>query len=172
MLATNPVALSGVAGIMAQAAAREAMAEITEYLMSIDEKADDVLRKAGNSVVAQMVGVGVAIDRAMTIRDEVDVLELDRRMAQTPEKLDAYRLGMRVARQKQRGLVSAHTRQLLDRMAVAVDTANRKMVWTRDKSMAVIQSSNHLAGGVHDFHELAGLRPILGRGRQGSWDLS
>lgn len=223
--ATNPAALSGVAGIMAQAAAREAMAEITEYLMSIDEKVDDVLRKVDNTVVAQLVGVGVAIDRAMTIRDEVDevdetlwstvdqahttigatqnyaldeldaiakklettkvgelankakgaepdvrtwlgvlarcfelqeavdVLELDRRMALSPQKLDAYRRGMRIARQKQRELMSHHTGQLLDRINVAVGTANAKMVWTRTKSMAVVQSSNHLARCVSDCHE-------------------
>lgn len=227
--ATNPAALSSIAGIMAQAAAREAMAEITEYLMSIDEKIDEVLRKVDNTVVAQMVGVGVAIDRAMTIRDEVDevdetlwstvdqahttigatqkyalgeldaiaqqleitkvgqlakkaneaepdvqkwlgvlarcfqlqeeidVLELDRRMAQTPEKLEAYRRSMRNARHKQRELISAHTGQLLDRINVAVGTANAKMVWTRDKSIAVIQSSNDLARGIHDFHGLLGI---------------
>jgi hypothetical protein len=228
-LANNPAALSGVAGIMAQAAAREAMAEIAEYLRDIDAKVDDVLRKVDNTVVAQMVGVGLTIDRAMSIRDvvnevdetlwstvdqshitigatqkyaldeldaiaqrlegtrvgqladaateaepdvqkwlgvlarcsqlqeAVDVLEIERRMDQTPERLDDYRRGMKIGRQKQRDVISAHTVQLLDRMEEAVGTANSRMLWAKTKSTAVVQSSNHLARDVHSFHELLGI---------------
>ncbi len=228
-LLTNPPALSGVAGLMAQVAAQQAMAEITTYLARIDEKVDDVLRKQDNAAVARMVGVGVAIDRAMTIREEVgevdetlwstvdqahttigatqkyaldeldaiaknlestkvgdlatkakeaesevqkwlgvlarcfqlqeavDVLELDKRMAQSPEKSDAYRRGMKIDRQKRRELISEHTEDLLARMNMAVNSANVKMIWTRTRSTAVVQSGNHLAVDVHHFHVLLGI---------------
>lgn len=66
---TNPAALSGVAGIMAQAAAQQAMAEITDYLATIDEKVDDVLRKQDDAVVSQMIGAGFSIDSAMIVRE-------------------------------------------------------------------------------------------------------
>ena len=69
-LLTNPAMLSGAAGIMAQVAMQQAMADITDYLATIDEKVDDVLRKQDDAVVAQMVGTGHVIERAMTIREE------------------------------------------------------------------------------------------------------
>lgn len=224
VLLSNPALLSGVAGIMAQAAMRQTMAEITDYLAAIDEKVDDLLRKQDDAVVAQMVGTGHAIERAMIIRDEmggvnetlwstvdqahqiigaaqayaldqldtiaeklecvqvgglaaaarqaesgvprwlavmarcfqlhdaIDVIELDRVLDESPEKLDAYRCGLKKARQERRDLLSGHAAHLLDRMDAAVGTANAKMVWNRTKCMEVVDSANHLAAGVHNFH--------------------
>lgn len=69
-LVTNPGMLSGVAGIMAQVAVQQRMADITDYLATIGEKVDDVFRKQDDAMVAQMSGTGQAIERAMTIREE------------------------------------------------------------------------------------------------------
>lgn len=226
VLLSNPALLSGVAGIMAQAAMRQTMAEITDYLATIDEKVDDLLRKQDDAVVAQMVGTGHAIERALIIWDEmggvnatlwstvdqahqtigatqayaldqldtiaeklecvqvgglaatarqaesgvprwlavlarcfqlhdaIDVIELDRVLDESPEKLDAYRRGLKKARQERRDLLSGHTAHLLDRMDAAVGTANAKMVWNRTKCMEVVDLANHLAAGVHNFHGL------------------
>jgi hypothetical protein len=68
---TNPAMLAGVAGIMSQLAMQQQMAEITAYLATIDEKLDDVLRAQKDTVLAQMIGVGLQIDEAMTLRDHV-----------------------------------------------------------------------------------------------------
>lgn len=68
---TNPAMLSGVAGIMAQQAMQQSMAEITEYLKVIDEKLDDVLRAQTNQVLARMDGVDLAIKEAMSVRASV-----------------------------------------------------------------------------------------------------
>jgi hypothetical protein len=68
---TNPAMLAGVAGIMSQLAMQQQMAEITDYLATIDEKLDDVLRAQKDTVLAQMIGVGLQIEAAMTIRDHV-----------------------------------------------------------------------------------------------------
>ena len=68
---TNPAMLAGVAGIMSQLAMQQQMAEITDYLAAIDEKLDDVLRAQKDTVLAQMIGVGLQIEEAMTIRDHV-----------------------------------------------------------------------------------------------------
>lgn len=70
-LAANPTMLAGAGGIMAQLAMQQAMDEITDYLARIDEKLDDVLRAQKDSVVAQMIGVGLQIEEAMTIRAHV-----------------------------------------------------------------------------------------------------
>ena len=70
-LAANPAILAGGAGLMAQLAMQQTMSEITDYLARIDEKLDDVLRGQKDTVVAQMIGVGLQIEEAMTIRSHV-----------------------------------------------------------------------------------------------------
>ena len=223
---TNPAVLTGIAGIMSQVAAQQTMAEITDYLAAIVEQVDDVLRKQDDAEVAKLVGVGHAIDRAMTIREEtvevnetlwstvaqshqtigaaqnyaldqldaiarklestsvgglakaakraesevprwlavlarcfqlqdaIDVIELDRTMVGTPEKVPAYKRGMKRAKENRREIISGHTRNLLDRMDEAVGAANARIVWNRAKSLEVVESSNHLGAGIHDFHGL------------------
>ncbi|MEW1586922.1 hypothetical protein AB0283_15960 [Micromonospora vinacea] len=66
---TNPALLAGAAGLMAQVAMQQSMKEITDYLATIDEKVDDVLRAQKDAVLARMIGVGFVIEEAMTIRE-------------------------------------------------------------------------------------------------------
>jgi hypothetical protein len=68
---TNPAILSGAAGLMAQMAMQEAMDEITDYLKVIDAKVDDILRAQKDAVLADMIGVDLVIEEALTIREEV-----------------------------------------------------------------------------------------------------
>jgi hypothetical protein len=67
----NPSLLAGAAGIMAQLAMQQAMDEITDYLATIDEKLNDVLRAQKDAVLADMIGVDFVIEEAMTIREHV-----------------------------------------------------------------------------------------------------
>jgi hypothetical protein len=67
----NPAILAGAAGIMAQMAMQQAMNEIKDYLATIDEKVDDVLRAQKDAVFADMIGVDLVIEEAMTVRGEV-----------------------------------------------------------------------------------------------------
>ena len=66
---TNPAVLAGAAGLMAQLAMQQTMDEITDYLATIDQKLDDVLRAHEDAVIADMIGVGFDIDEAMTLRE-------------------------------------------------------------------------------------------------------
>ncbi|MFB9816919.1 hypothetical protein ACFFPL_15515 [Paeniglutamicibacter sulfureus] len=68
---TNPAVLTGVAGIMSQVAMQQSMDEITDYLAIIDEKVDDILRAQRDTVLADMIGVGLVVDDAITTRDTV-----------------------------------------------------------------------------------------------------
>ncbi|GAA4875152.1 hypothetical protein [Kitasatospora terrestris] len=68
---TNPAVLAGAAGLMAQLAMQQTMDEITDYLATIDEKVDDVLRAQNDAVLADMVGAGIVIDEAMIVRAQV-----------------------------------------------------------------------------------------------------
>jgi hypothetical protein len=67
----NPAVLAGVGGLMAQMAMQQAMNEITEYLAVIDAKVDDILRAQKGAVLADMIGAGMALDEAMTLRAQV-----------------------------------------------------------------------------------------------------
>jgi hypothetical protein len=69
-LITNPAALSGVAGLMAQVAGQQTMAEIVSYLDRIDTKVDEVLGKVDDTVLKDMRGARLQIRRAMTMRDQ------------------------------------------------------------------------------------------------------
>ncbi|MFI7334171.1 hypothetical protein [Micromonospora aurantiaca (nom. illeg.)] len=70
VVAGNPALLAGAAGLMAQLAMQQSMKEITDYLATIDEKVDDVLRAQKDAVLARMIGVGFVIEESMTIREQ------------------------------------------------------------------------------------------------------
>jgi hypothetical protein len=227
---TNPALLTGAAGIMAQLAMQQTMDEITDYLATIDEKVDDVLRAQKDAAVAGMIGAELVIDEAMTIREQVGrvskvtwskvqatpgtiattqvyalrqldalaekmerkatigdlaeaakeaelkvqewlavlarcfqlqdaiaVLELDRVLDAAPEELDRPRLGIRIARQNRLDLISRSTERLVARMNAAAGKANAKVLLNPSKSPAVVESSNHVATGVYDFHGRLGI---------------
>ncbi len=54
---------------MAQIAMQQTMNEIIDYLATIDQKLDDVLRAQEDAVWADMIGAGFDIDEAMTVRE-------------------------------------------------------------------------------------------------------
>jgi len=68
---TNPALLAGVGGLMAQASMQQSMDEIEQYLAVIDEKVDDILRAQKDAVLADMIGAGLVLDQAITVRDQV-----------------------------------------------------------------------------------------------------
>jgi len=70
-LPTSPTLLAGAPALMAQLAMQQAMSEIADYLAVIDAKLDDVLRAQKDSVLARMIGIGLQIEEAMTIRTHV-----------------------------------------------------------------------------------------------------
>ncbi|MEJ8645604.1 hypothetical protein WKI68_39120 [Streptomyces sp. MS1.HAVA.3] len=236
-LLTSPAILAGAGKIMAQVAMQQTMDEITDYLATIDEKVDDVLRAQKDAVLARMIGVGFVIEEAMTIRetrgrvdevtwskvqaapatiadtqayvlcqldalaekmerktkigdlattaqeaesivrewlavlarcfqlqDAIAVLELDRVLDASPEELNGHRLGLKTARQSRLEHISRSTERLVARMNEAAGRANSKVLLHPTKSPAVVQSSNHVATGVHDFHGRLGIES----GRQSS----
>ncbi|MEU0953544.1 hypothetical protein ABZ353_14570 [Streptomyces niveus] len=229
-LLTNPAVLANAARLMSQVAMQQTMEEITDYLATIDEKVDDVLRAQKDTVLARMIGVGLVIEEAMTIRekrrgvdevtwskvqaapatiaetqayalrqldslaekmerkakigdlataakeaesavrewlavlarcfqlqDAIAVLELDRVLDASPEELNGHRLGLKAARQDRQELILRSTERLVARMNAVAGTANAKVLLHPTKSPAVVQSSNYVAAGVHDFHERLGI---------------
>ncbi|MEU8344351.1 hypothetical protein AB0C74_21845 [Spirillospora sp. NPDC048832] len=54
-------------------------------------------------------------------------------------------------------LISECTEKLVARMDAAAGTANAKVLLHPAKSPAVVQASNHVATGVHDFHGRLGI---------------
>ena len=229
-LLTNPALLAGAAGIMAQVAMQQTMDEIIDYLATIDEKLDDVLRAQEDAVCADMIGVGFDIDEAMAIReragrvnevtwskvqatsatiartqayallqldalaekmerkakigdlaeaaketeskahewlavlarcfqlqDAIAVLELDRVLDAAPGDLDGHRLGLKASRQKRLDTISRSTERLLARMDAGAGTANTKVLLHPTTSPAVVESREHVASAVADFHGRLGI---------------
>ena len=70
-LLSGPLALTAISTMMQQRAMQEQMDEIVEYLQEISEKVDDILRNQKDAVLADMIGVDLIIEDAMTVRDHV-----------------------------------------------------------------------------------------------------
>jgi len=71
VLLSGPLALTALSTMMQQRAMQQQMDEITEYLQEINEKVDDILRNQKDAVLADMIGVDLIIEDAMTVRDHV-----------------------------------------------------------------------------------------------------
>lgn len=70
-LLSGPLALTSLSTMMQQRAMQKQMDEISEYLQTIDEKVDDVLRSQKDAVLADMIGVDLVVEDALTVRDHV-----------------------------------------------------------------------------------------------------
>jgi len=70
-LFTNPAALASIGTMMAQRELQRSIDELPEYLAQIDKKVDDILRAQKDGVLAEMIGVSLLVDDAITVRDEV-----------------------------------------------------------------------------------------------------
>ena len=70
-LLSGPFALTALSTMMQQQAMQQQMDEIVEYLQEINEKVDDVLRGQKDAVLADMIGVDLIIEEALTVRDQV-----------------------------------------------------------------------------------------------------
>jgi len=70
-LLSGPFALTALSTMMQQRAMQEQMDAIVEYLQEIDEKLDDILRAQKDAVLADMIGVDLMIEEALTVRDQV-----------------------------------------------------------------------------------------------------
>jgi len=70
-LLSGPFALTALSTMMQQRAMQQQMDEIAEYLHEISEKVDDILRGQKDAVLADMIGVDLSIEEALTIRDRV-----------------------------------------------------------------------------------------------------
>jgi hypothetical protein len=70
-LLSGPFAVTAISTMMQQRAMQEQMNELVDYLQEINEKVDDILRNQKDAVLADMVGVDLIIEDALTVRDHV-----------------------------------------------------------------------------------------------------
>ncbi|TFD68212.1 hypothetical protein [Cryobacterium gelidum] len=71
VLLSGPFALTALSTMMQQRAMQQQMDEIVEYLRELDEKVDDILRSQKDAVLADMIGVDLIIEDALTVRNHV-----------------------------------------------------------------------------------------------------
>ncbi|SCG16624.1 hypothetical protein GA0070610_2896 [Micromonospora echinofusca] len=95
--------------------------------------------------------------RCFQLQDAVAVLELDRVLDASPEEMDEHLLALRAARQNRLELISRSTERLMARMDAAAGTANTKVLLNPTSSRATVQSRNHVATVVVDFHGRLGI---------------
>jgi hypothetical protein len=95
--------------------------------------------------------------RCFQLQDAIAVLELDRVLDASPEELEEHRVAIRIARRNRLELISRSTERLMARMDSAAGTANAKVLLNPTTSRAVVQSTNHIATTVVDFHGRLGI---------------
>ena len=100
--------------------------------------------------------------RSFQLQDAIAVIELDRVLDAAPDDLDGHRLGLKAARRDRLELISRSTEQLMARMDAAASKANTKVLLHPARSRDVVNSSNHVALAIGDFHGPLGIE----RGRQ------
>lgn len=91
--------------------------------------------------------------------DGLAVLELDRVLGSSPDDLNQHRLALKAARQNRLDLISQCTGQLMAHMQAAgvIGLANANILRHPQTSRAVVESSNHVAAAVADFHDRLGI---------------
>ncbi|UWE07568.1 hypothetical protein [Actinacidiphila bryophytorum] len=120
------------------------------------------LAKTAQEIESEIREWLAVLARCFQLQDEIAVLELDRVLSSTPDELDRHRVGLQIARQNRRELISRSTERLVTRMQAAAETANAKVLLHPTTSPDVVRSSNHVESGVMDFHERLGIE----RGRR------
>ena len=130
----------------------DALAEKMERKTKIGDLAETA--KEAEAKVQEWLAV---LARCFQLQDAIAVLELDRVLDVSPDDLDGHRLGLKAARQNRLETISQSTERLLARMDAAAGTANAKVLLNPIQSPAVVQSSNHVATAVDDFHGRLGI---------------
>jgi len=130
----------------------DALAEKMERKSKVGE-----LASVAEEVEASLGEWLAVLARCFQLQDAIAVLELDRVLDASPDELDGHRLGLRAARQVRLKHISQSTQRLVDRMDAAARAANAKVLLHPTKSPVVVQSSNHVAIDVDEFHKRLGL---------------
>jgi hypothetical protein len=126
------------------------------------------LAKMAKETGSKVQGWLVVLARCFQLQDAIAVLELDRVLDAAPDDLDnGHRLGLKASRQKRLDTISRSTGRLLARMDAAAGTANTKVLLHPATSPAVVQSREHAASVVADFHGLS--EPSTRRTKQAHW---
>jgi hypothetical protein len=134
-------------------------------LRQLDALAEKLERKSqvGDLAKAAKEAESTATDwlavlaRCFQLQDAIAVLELDRVLDSSPDELDRHRLALKAARQNRLDLIARSTARLMARLDAAAGTANSKVLLHPTSSRAVVQSSNHVAVSVVDFHGRLGI---------------
>jgi hypothetical protein len=134
-------------------------------LRQLDALAEKLERKTKIGDLAEMAkeaeskvqGWLVVLAHCFQLQDAIAVLELDRVLDAAPDDLDGHRLGLKASRQKRLETISRSTEHLMARIDAAAGTANTKVLLHPTTAVAVVQSGEHVASVVADFHGRLGI---------------
>jgi hypothetical protein len=115
------------------------------------------LAKTAEKAEYKAQGWLAVLARCFQLQDAIAILELDRVADAAPGDLDGHRVGLKAARGKGLDTIARSTERLLARMDAAAGTANSKVLLHPTASPAVVQSGEHIATKVADFHGLLGI---------------
>lgn len=130
----------------------DALAEKLERKANIGD-----LAKASEEAKSKVQEWLAVLARCFQLQDGIAVLELDRVLDGSPDELDQHRIALKAARRNRLELIAQSTERLLARMDAAAGAANSKVLLHPIASRAVVDSTNHVAIVVVDFHGRLGI---------------
>lgn len=130
----------------------DALTEKMEHKNKVGE-----LAKTSSEAESKVQEWLAVLARCFQLQDAIAILELDRVLDASPDELDRHRFALRTARQNRLELIARSTERLMARMDAAADAANAKVLLHPTTSRAVVNSSNHVATGIVDFHGHLGI---------------
>jgi hypothetical protein len=137
-----------------------ALLQLDGLAKKVEEKAKlSDLAKVAKETESTFLEWLAVLAHSFRLLDGLAVLELDRVLGSSPDDLNQHRLGLKAARQSRLDLISQCTGQLMTRMQAAGATglANTNILRHPQTSRAVVESSNHVAAAVADFHDRLGI---------------
>ena len=115
------------------------------------------LAKTAKEAEAEVQKWLAVLARCFQLHDAIGVLELDRVLDASPDELDRHRLGLKAARRDRLELISETHRASVGAHECGCWHGQLEGAAQPDQSPAVVESSNHVAVEVHEFHELLGI---------------
>lgn len=139
---TQAYALSQLDAIAEKLESKSRLADVAEAIEDAEPKVREWL---------------AVLARCFQLRDAFSILELDRVLDDSPDEIDAHRVGLRIARQKRLDTITRTTEALLARMDAAAASANAKVLLHPTRSPAVVQASETVVTAIAGFHAPLGI---------------
>lgn len=115
------------------------------------------LAKMAKEARSEVLDLLAVLARCFELQDAMDVLELDRKLDESPDEVDAHRIGLKAARQNRRENILGTTASLMARIDATASVASSHVLLHMPSHRTAVRSINSVGVAVDDFHRPLGI---------------